>query len=46
MKEENRGIRFDYFLVNEKLKDNIVDANILSNIGTDDHAPITLELEF
>ena len=45
-KRINNGYRFDYFLVNEELKDNVVDASILHQIPTDDHAPITLELEF
>lgn len=46
LREENKGIRFDYFLVNEKLKDNITGASILSDINNKDHAPISLELEF
>lgn len=46
LREENKGIRFDYFLVNEKLKDNIVSASILSDLNNNDHAPITLELKF
>lgn len=45
-KNENKGYRFDYFLVNEQLKDNVVDASILRHVVTHDHAPITLELEF
>ena len=45
-KEENNGLRFDYFLVNKELKDNIKNATILSDINDKDHAPITLELEF
>lgn len=42
----NKGYRLDYFLVNEKLKNNITNADILSNIMGSDHAPILLELEF
>ncbi len=45
-REENKGFRFDYFLVNEELKDNVVNASILNHFVTYDHAPITLELEF
>lgn len=45
-KKDNKGYRFDYFLVNEELKDNVVDAGILQDMVTHDHAPITLELEF
>ncbi len=46
LREENKGFRFDYFLVNEQLKDNVVNASILHQIPTKDHAPISLELEF
>ena len=42
----NNGYRFDYFLVNEELKDNVVGAGILQDMVTHDHAPITLKLEF
>lgn len=45
-KEDNKGLRLDYFLVNEQLKDNVVDARILYDMVTHDHAPITLEFEF
>ena len=46
LREENKGFRFDYFLVNEELKDNVVNASIIHEIETKDHAPISLELEF
>ncbi len=42
----NNGYRFDYFLINEELKDNVVDVGILQGMVTHDHAPITLDLEF
>lgn len=45
-RDKNEGLRLDYFLVNETLKDNIVNASILSKIYDGDHVPITLELEF
>lgn len=44
--EDNKGFRLDYFIVNEELKDNVVDAVILHQIPTKDHAPIALDLEF
>ena len=46
LREENKGFRLDYFIVSKELKDNVVDAAILHQIPTNDHAPITLELEF
>lgn len=42
---KNVGWRIDYFLVSEKLKDNVKSAKILSNILGSDHCPVTLELE-
>lgn len=45
-REKNEGIRLDYFIVNEKLKDNIINASILHDIYDNDHVPISLELEF
>ena len=46
LQEENKGFRFDYFLVNEELKDNITNATILCDINNKDHAPISLEMVF
>ena len=46
LQEENKGFRFDYFLVNDELKDNITNAAILSDINNKDHAPISLEMVF
>ncbi len=46
LKETNQGFRFDYFLVNEKLRNNIKNAQILSDIYDGDHVPILLELDF
>lgn len=45
-REKNIGMRLDYFLVSQDLKDNVVGADILSDITGSDHAPISLELEF
>lgn len=36
----------DYFIVNDKLRDNIVNASILNGIYGLDHTLILLELEF
>lgn len=44
-RERNIGWRIDYFFVNDRLKDNIISADILPNIPGSDHCPISLEIE-
>lgn len=44
-RKENKGYRLDYFLVNEKLKDKIIESNILSEVFGSDHCPIVLEID-
>ena len=43
---QNRGFRFDYFLVSNSLKNKIARCDILDKKESSDHAPIVLELEF
>ena len=43
-KEENKGYRFDYFLVSKTFKDTLADSYILKDQEGSDHAPIVLEL--
>ena len=43
---KNIGWRLDYFLVDERLKNNITKATIKDKIMGSDHCPIELELEF
>ncbi|AFS78128.1 exodeoxyribonuclease III [Gottschalkia acidurici 9a] len=43
-RENNSGWRIDYFIVSEKMKDKIKDAQIHSNIMGSDHCPVMLEL--
>lgn len=43
-RSRNVGWRIDYFLVSEKLKDSVVDAQILSDALGSDHCPIMLEI--
>ena len=43
-RENNSGWRIDYFIVSEKIKDKIKDAQIHSNIMGSDHCPVMLEL--
>lgn len=43
-RKNNAGWRIDYFIVSERLKDKIADADILSDIYGSDHCPVTLTL--
>lgn len=45
-REKNIGWRIDYFVVSDKLKNNIVDAKIHQDIFGSDHCPVSLEIEF
>ena len=42
----NAGWRIDYFLVDERIKDQIVTASIYDQVFGSDHCPVGLELEF
>ncbi|MBT2689710.1 exodeoxyribonuclease III [Bacillus sp. ISL-47] len=44
VRERNIGWRIDYFIVSERLKDKIKDAQIHCDIMGSDHCPIALEL--
>ncbi|MGL4453410.1 MAG: exodeoxyribonuclease III [Sarcina sp.] len=44
-REKNTGWRIDYFLVSEKLKDKIKDADIHHDILGSDHCPVVLYME-
>lgn len=44
-REKNIGWRIDYFLASERLKDNITDAQILTQIYGSDHCPVMLTIE-
>ena len=43
-RERNAGWRIDYFIVSEKLKDRLRDAQIHSEIMGSDHCPVFLEI--
>lgn len=45
-REKNAGWRIDYFLISERLKTKIKDANILTEIYGSDHCPVELDLSF
>ena len=44
-REKNIGWRIDYFLVSDRIKENINDAYIYDNIMGSDHCPVGLEIE-
>jgi exodeoxyribonuclease-3 len=44
-REKNIGWRIDYFVVSEKIKENIKEAKIHSNIFGSDHCPVELDIE-
>lgn len=41
----NIGYRLDYFLVSEKLKNKVIESNMLSNVFGSDHCPIILKID-
>lgn len=43
-REKNAGWRIDYFLVSEKLKEQLIDAQIHTEIMGSDHCPVELEI--
>ena len=44
-REKNTGWRIDYFLVSEKLKDRIKDADIHHDVLGSDHCPVVLYMD-
>ena len=44
-REKNAGWRIDYFLLSQKLKDNLIDAQIYTDIFGSDHCPVGLVLD-
>jgi exodeoxyribonuclease-3 len=45
VRERNIGWRIDYFLVSERLRSLLMDANIDCHITGSDHCPVILELQ-
>lgn len=43
-RQRNIGWRIDYFVVSERLKDNLIDSSIQTEIEGSDHCPVTLEI--
>lgn len=44
-RERNAGWRIDYFVISNRLKSNVVEVDILSDIYGSDHCPVLLELD-
>ena len=44
-RERNIGWRIDYFFVSEKLRDTIINADILNDITGSDHCPVQLDIK-
>lgn len=44
-REKNAGWRIDYFVVSERIKENMKDAAILTDVLGSDHCPVLLEIE-
>lgn len=44
-RERNVGWRIDYFLVSDRLKDNLKDAGIMQEVMGSDHCPVWVELD-
>ena len=44
-RKNNAGWRIDYFIVSDRLKDKIKNADIWSEVLGSDHCPVVLELD-
>ncbi len=44
-RQNNAGWRIDYFVISNNLQNNIVNADILTEIHGSDHCPVLLEIE-
>ena len=43
-REKNAGWRIDYFIVSQRLMEQVEDAGILNDVYGSDHCPVTLTL--
>lgn len=43
-RKNNAGWRIDYFIISDRLKDRLLNADILSDVFGSDHCPVTMEL--
>ena len=45
-REKNAGWRIDYFIISDRLRDNLKDAEILTDVMGSDHCPVVLKIDF
>lgn len=45
-RENNVGWRIDYFLVSNRISNNLVDAKIYDDVLGSDHCPVGIEINF
>lgn len=45
-REKNAGWRIDYFIISDRLRDNLQDAEILTDIMGSDHCPVSIIMQF
>ncbi|WP_250277900.1 exodeoxyribonuclease III [[Clostridium] colinum] len=43
-REKNAGWRIDYYLISNDIKENLIDANIHTNILGSDHCPVSIDI--
>lgn len=43
-RERNIGWRIDYFLISERIKNNLIEAKIEDNVQGSDHCPVSIEI--
>lgn len=44
-RKNNSGWRIDYFIVSDRIKDKIIQADILTEVYGSDHCPVVLEID-
>ena len=44
-REKNAGWRIDYFIISDRLRDRLRDAEILTDIMGSDHCPVTVIMD-
>lgn len=45
-REKNAGWRIDYFLISDRLREQVRDSEILTDVMGSDHCPVTLDIDF
>jgi exodeoxyribonuclease-3 len=45
-RERNAGWRIDYFIISDRLRDKLEDAEILTDVYGSDHCPVAVTFRF